>query len=146
MFEIKWIFYGLSRMLQFSEFVWPRRYSVWDVCINFLLIDATDRSKISSDQKRFFIELSLYPLSFLANTPFKFIVDTLFHSKHLSTIFIAKEDALSGPFNREARKRTHKWWRKIRTHIRETYMLPGIVLSRKNPRTPPTNIWVESST
>jgi len=22
LFEIKWIFYGLSRMLQFSEFVW----------------------------------------------------------------------------------------------------------------------------
>ena len=36
-----------------------------------LLIDATDRSKISSDQKRFFIALSLYPLSFFANTPFK---------------------------------------------------------------------------
>ena len=28
-------------------------YSVWDVFNNFLLIDATDRSKISSDQKRF---------------------------------------------------------------------------------------------
>ena len=30
-------------------------------------IDATDRS---SDQKRFFIALSLYPLSFFTNTPF----------------------------------------------------------------------------
>ena len=38
---------------------------------NVLLIDATDRSKISRDQKRFFIALSLYPLSFFANTPFK---------------------------------------------------------------------------
>ncbi len=38
---------------------------------NFLPIDATDRSKSSSDQKRFFIALSLYPLSFFANTPFK---------------------------------------------------------------------------
>ena len=38
---------------------------------NFLLIDATDRSKISGDQERFFIALSLYPLSFFANTPFK---------------------------------------------------------------------------
>ena len=35
---------------------------------NFLLIDATDRSNISSNQKRFFIALSLYPLSFFANT------------------------------------------------------------------------------
>ena len=59
-------------MLQFSKFVWSLRSSVWDVFNNFLLIDATDRSKISSDQKRFFIALSLYPLSFFANTPFKF--------------------------------------------------------------------------
>ena len=58
-------------MLQFSEFVWTLSYSVWDVFNNFLLIDATDRGKISSDQKRFFIALSLYPLSFFANTPFK---------------------------------------------------------------------------
>ncbi len=36
----------------------------------FLFIDVTDRSKFSSDQKRFFIALSLYPLSFFANTPF----------------------------------------------------------------------------
>ena len=58
-------------MLQFSEFVWALSYSGWDVFNKFLLIDATDRSKISSDQKRFFIALSLYPLSFFANTPFK---------------------------------------------------------------------------
>ena len=57
--------------MQFSKFVWPLSYSVWDVFNNFLLIDATDRNKISSDQKRFFIALSLYPLSFFANTPFK---------------------------------------------------------------------------
>ena len=44
---------------------------LWDVFNNLLLIDAADRSKISSDQKRFFIALSLYPLSFFANTPFK---------------------------------------------------------------------------
>ena len=43
--------------------------------MNFLLIDATDRSKISSDQRRFFIALSLYPLSFFTNTPFN--VDAL---------------------------------------------------------------------
>ena len=58
-------------MLQFSQFVWTPCYSVWDVFNNFLLIDATYRSKISSDQKRFFIALSLYPFSFFANTPFK---------------------------------------------------------------------------
>ena len=57
--------------MQFSHFVWTLRYSVWDVFNNFLLLDATHRSKISSDQKRFFIALSLYPLSFFANTPFK---------------------------------------------------------------------------
>ena len=45
-----------------------------DYCFfnNFLLIDPTDRStKISSDQKHLFFALSLYPLSFFANTPFK---------------------------------------------------------------------------
>ena len=63
--------YGLSRMLHLSEFVWTLRCSVLVVYKNFLLIDETDRSKISIDQKRFFIALSLYPLSFFANTPFK---------------------------------------------------------------------------
>ena len=58
-----------SRMLQLSEFVWTLRSSV--IFNNFLLIDATDRSKISSDQKRLFFAVSLYPLSFFANTPFK---------------------------------------------------------------------------
>jgi len=58
-------------MLQFSEFVWALSYSVLVVFNNFLLIDVTDSSKISSDQKRFFIALCLYPLSFFANTPLK---------------------------------------------------------------------------
>ena len=58
-------------MLHLPQFIWALRSSVWDVFNNFLLIDATDRSKISSDQKRFFIALSLYPLSFFVNTPFK---------------------------------------------------------------------------
>ena len=57
-------------MLHFSQFVWPLSYSVWEVFNNFLLIDETDRIKISSDQKRVFIALILYPLSFFANTPF----------------------------------------------------------------------------
>ena len=73
-FILIWFFYGLSHMLQFSQFVWAQRSSVWDVLINFLLKDATDRSKISSDQKRFFIALLLYPHSFFANTPFKNVI------------------------------------------------------------------------
>ena len=36
----------------------------------WVLIDATDRSKISSNQKRLFFTVSLYPLSFFGNTPF----------------------------------------------------------------------------
>ena len=63
-------FYGLSCILHLSEFVWTLLSSVFFFFNNFLLIDATDRSKISSDQKRFFIALSLYPLSFFVNTPF----------------------------------------------------------------------------
>ena len=58
-------------MLHLSEFVWTLRFSVLVVFYNLLLIDATaGRSKISSDQKCFLIALSLYPLSFFANTPF----------------------------------------------------------------------------
>ena len=57
-------------MLHLSEFVWTLRSSALVVFNNFLLIDATDRSKIRSDQKRFFIALSLYPLSIFANNPF----------------------------------------------------------------------------
>ena len=62
--KLNGFFYGLSRMLQFSEFVWTVSYSLWDVFNKFLLIDATDRSKISSDQKCF--------LSHQAYTPFHF--------------------------------------------------------------------------
>ena len=58
-------------MFQLPQFVWALRSWVRNVFVNFLHIDATDRSKISTDQKRFFIALSLYPLSFFANTPFK---------------------------------------------------------------------------
>ena len=59
MFEIKLIFYG--RMLQFSQFAWTLSYSVWDVFNNFLLIDTTGRSRISSDQKRFFYRIKPIP-------------------------------------------------------------------------------------
>ena len=56
-------------MLQFSEFVWALSYSVWDVFNKFFLIDATDISKIISDQKRFFIALST-PIHFSRTLPF----------------------------------------------------------------------------
>ena len=64
-------FYDPSRILQLSEFVGTLRSSVVVVFNNFLLIDATDRSKISSDQKRLFFAVSLIPLPFFSNTPFK---------------------------------------------------------------------------
>ena len=45
--------------------IFPNLYSsVLVVFNNFLIIDATDRSKISSDQKGFFIALCLHTLSF----------------------------------------------------------------------------------
>ena len=59
------------------RFVWTLRSSVYAVYNNFLIIGATDRSKISSDQnqKRLFFALSLYPLSFFANTPFNLLTN-----------------------------------------------------------------------
>ena len=68
---LNWFVYDPSWMLHLSDFVRTLRSSVLVVFDNFLLIYATARSKIISDQKRFFIALSLYPLSFFANTPFK---------------------------------------------------------------------------
>ena len=50
-------------MFQLSEFVWALRSQAWVGFNNFLLIDVTDRSKISSDQQRLFFAVSLYPLS-----------------------------------------------------------------------------------
>ena len=53
-----------------SEFVWTLRSSAEVVFTNFLLKDAIDRGKIRSDQNRLFFAVSLYSLSFLANSPF----------------------------------------------------------------------------
>ena len=70
-------------MLQLSEFVWTLRSSAWVVFNIFLLIDATDKSKISSDQKRLFFAVSLHPLSFFANTPFNvFGLVKYIHRRH----------------------------------------------------------------
>ena len=73
-------------MLQLSEFVWTQRSSVCVVFNNFLFLDATDGSRISSDKKRLFFAVSLYPLLFLANTPFKervgTVVNRLLHCKY----------------------------------------------------------------
>ena len=75
LFEIKsiFIFLRFNLMLQLSEFEWTLRCSVEVVFNNFLLIDATNRIKISSDQKRLFFYVSQYPLSFFANNPFKVV-------------------------------------------------------------------------
>ena len=69
--ELNWFVHVQSWMLHLSEFVWTPLPSVWVVFIDFLLIDATDRSNISSNQKLLFFAASLYPLSFFAHTPFK---------------------------------------------------------------------------
>ena len=61
--ELNWLFYDPSWMLQLSAFVWTLRSSGWVVFNNVLLIDATDRSKISSDQKCLFFAVKLDFLS-----------------------------------------------------------------------------------
>ena len=65
------IFLRSELMLQLSEFLWTPRSSVGVFFINFILIDATNRSKTRSDQKPLFFAVSLYPLSFFGNTLFK---------------------------------------------------------------------------
>ena len=44
--------------------------SVWVDFNNSLLMDATDRIKISTDHHRIFFDVTLYPHSFFTNTPF----------------------------------------------------------------------------
>ena len=69
--ELNWFIYDPSWILQLSEFTWTLRSSACVVFNNFLLIDEIDKSKICSDQKRLYFAVSLHPLSFFANTPFK---------------------------------------------------------------------------
>ena len=75
--ELNWFWYDPSRMLQLSEFVKKLRSSVWYVFNNFLITDATDRRKIRSDQKRLFIAVSLYPLSFSRTLPLTILISIL---------------------------------------------------------------------
>ena len=92
-------------MLQFPQFVWALRSSVWEVFNNFLLIEATERSKISSYQKRFFIALSLYPLSYFVYTPFKRLnknVKNILYSLKFYTKLIFNSDRWYG-FENEAK-------------------------------------------
>ena len=56
--ELIWIIYDLSRTLQLSEFVWTLRSPVWVELNHFLLIDAKDKSKISSDHHRILFDVS----------------------------------------------------------------------------------------
>jgi len=57
--DLNWLFYEPSWMLQLSEFVGTLRSSAWVVFHNFLLVDATKRSKISSDQMLLMLMLML---------------------------------------------------------------------------------------
>ena len=62
-------------MLKLSEFSWFLRSSAWVDFNNFLLIDATDRSKISGDQiqKRTFFAIGLRtPFHFSRTLPLNF--------------------------------------------------------------------------
>ena len=100
--KLNWFFYDASRILQLSEFVWALRSSVWVVLNNFLLIDATDSCKIRSDQKRLFFAVSLYPLSFFANTPFNICFsphqDSSIYCPNIYPPFSNRHPLLSFPF------------------------------------------------
>ena len=86
---LNWFVYDPSWMLHLSEFVRTLRSSVLVVFNNFLLIDATDRSKICSDQKRLFFAVSLYSLSSFASTPFKTIIFIFSReTKELNALFL----------------------------------------------------------
>ena len=58
---------------------------------NFLLIYATYRSKISSNQKRLFCAVSLYPLLFFANTPCNEVKNQIIIRKRMASGDYLKE-------------------------------------------------------
>ena len=61
LFEIKLIFLRSKLHVTFFWICMDTTFLVLVVFNNFLLIDATDRSKISSDQKRFFYRIKRIP-------------------------------------------------------------------------------------
>ena len=76
--ELNWLYYDPSWMLQLC--MGATFFMAWVVFNNFLLINATHKSMISSNQKRLFFAVSLYVLSFFAKTPF---INTLFFTPGL---------------------------------------------------------------
>ena len=69
---LNWFVYDPSWMLHLSKFVWTLGSLVLVVFNNFLLIKTQQiEVRLVVIKSAFFIALSLYPLSFFANTPFK---------------------------------------------------------------------------
>ena len=97
------------RMLNVYEFVWTFRSSARVVFNNFLLIDATDRSKISSDQKRLFFA-SLYPLLFNCKNADQFFLCQMFLGILLNVFFVTLSNrCLEYVTNR----RYNKWIKRV---------------------------------
>ena len=69
--KFNWFIYDQCWMLHLSEFLWTILSWAWVVFNNFLLIDTTDRSKISSCQKHLFFAVSLYPFHFSRTLPLR---------------------------------------------------------------------------
>ena len=70
----RWLLFVI---LKLSDFVWTLCSSAWGVSNNFLIIDATDRSKISNNQKRSFFAVSLYDTPFYFSQTFPLILQSL---------------------------------------------------------------------
>ena len=68
-FKSNLIIYDLNEILQLREFVWTLWTSVWVVFNHFLLLGATDRSKISSDHHQFDSTLVYTPFNFSQTLP-----------------------------------------------------------------------------
>ena len=71
--KLNWFFNGLSRTLQFSQFVWTLSYSVWDVFNNFLLIDRQIEQievRLVAIKSAFLSHWALTPFHFLRTLPF----------------------------------------------------------------------------
>ena len=67
---------------------------IWVMFNLFLLRDATDRSKISSNHHRIFLDVRLYPISLFANTPFNIYFIPCIMLKRLNIVSSSKFDQI----------------------------------------------------
>ena len=119
--ELNWFVYDPSWMLHLTEFVWTLRSLVWVVFNKFSPYRRNRQIEVIllAIKSAFFITLSLYPLSFFANTPFKSPFFFVTEKKH-QRVSIERDRPF--PF---------KFWAKNRLFLRPQLSLKSKTISNQ---------------